>query len=174
MLRAGQNLEPRRTQRTRRKHVVIEDSHVQKSVPMYLFRKRAALVFPEDAVAVAGDEFVSPVAQGSRTDAENRCDGAPESAQGAKYGDYGIRAGFGLGAGGFNNVDGIELIGIEVVEESFGIVALQRGEPEASGGVALEDELHQAVAESADAVVEEDGIRENGHGRIIRRVAWCT
>jgi hypothetical protein len=43
---------------------------------------------------------------------------------------------------------------------------LQRGEAEDGIAIAAEDELDEAVAESADAVVEEDGRR---HGGAIRK-----
>jgi len=43
-------------------------------------------------------------------------------------------------------------------QDAGGEGALQRGEAEDSVGIAAEDELVQPVTESADAVVEEDGV----------------
>ena len=45
-------------------------------------------------------------------------------------------------------------------------ITLQRGKVEATAGIALKDELQQAVAEPANAVVENDWIR---HGVYLAR-----
>lgn len=69
-----------------------------------------------------------------------------------------------------DDVDGIEIAGIEVVagEDAGGEWALQRCETEDGMAVAAKDELNEAVAESADAVVEEDVRHVTGARRIKR------
>lgn len=59
------------------------------------------------------------------------------------------------------DVDCVEIGGTGAVagEDGSGKRALQRGEAEDGVAIAAEDELDKAVAECADAVVEEDGVR---------------
>ena len=68
-----------------------------------------------------------------------------------------------------DHVDRIQIGGVDGVadEDAGGGIALQRGETEDGIAIAAEDELDEAVAESADVVVEEDGV---GHGW----VTWKT
>jgi len=54
-------------------------------------------------------------------------------------------------------------------EDGRGERALHRGEAEDSVAIATEDELDEAAAERADAVVEEDGV---GHGT-AKTLAFC-
>jgi|SRR5271170_1257110 len=60
-----------------------------------------------------------------------------------------------------NYIDGIESgrAGAVAGEDGHGERALQRGEAEDGIAIAAEDESDKAVAESADAVVEKDGVR---------------
>jgi hypothetical protein len=62
-----------------------------------------------------------------------------------------------------DDVDRIERVGAGAVlgEDAGSESALQRGETEDGVAVAAKDELDEAVAESADAVVKQDGM---GHG----------
>jgi hypothetical protein len=57
-------------------------------------------------------------------------------------------------------IDGVEIGGVGVVagQCAGGQRALQPGEPESCVAIAAEGELDEAVTESADAVVEEDGV----------------
>ena len=59
-----------------------------------------------------------------------------------------------------DDIDRIEVGGVGAVagEDAGGEWALQRGETEYGIVIAAENELDEAVAESADAVVEEDGV----------------
>jgi len=123
------------------------------------------IVAAEDAVAGAGYEAVGPVAEGAR-DGSDDCGEAPEAAELVK--DKNDSVGAGQQAlvseiGVHNDVDGIEVGGIRAVagQDAGRQRALQRGEAEDGVRIAAEDELDKAVAESADAVVEEDG---RGHG----------
>jgi len=62
-----------------------------------------------------------------------------------------------------DDVDCVEITGAGGVagEDGCGESALQRGETEEGIAVTAENDLDEAVAESADAVVEKDGV---GHG----------
>ena len=64
-----------------------------------------------------------------------------------------------------NRVDGVEAGGVGAVaaQNARSERALQRGETEDCPAIAVDYELDQAVAESADAVVEEDGAGQFGH-----------
>jgi len=60
-----------------------------------------------------------------------------------------------------DHVDRVEIGGINAVagEDAGGEGALQRGKTEGGIAIAAEDESDEAVAESADAVVDEDRVR---------------
>ena len=80
-----------------------------------------------------------------------------------QYEDDGVGPGEEMFAGEFmveDDVDGVESAGVDAaaVEDVGGERALQRGESEGGIGIATENELDETVAESADAVVEEDGM----------------
>lgn len=94
------------------------------------------------------------------------CGWAPRAFELAQGEEDGVRAGEEAFAREFvvqDDVDGVEVTGIRAVtgEGAGGERALQRGETENGVGIMAESELDEAVAESADAVVEEDGM---GHG----------
>jgi hypothetical protein len=59
-----------------------------------------------------------------------------------------------------DDVNGIEVAGVGAVagEDACGERALQGGETEDGMAIAAENELDEAVAQSADSVVEEDGV----------------
>jgi len=139
---------------------------VQKPVPVFFFRKRADIVFAEDAVAVAGNDVVSPVAQRFGQGSQEKAYSAPESSQFSEHGDDGIGAGGGALAGFFYEVHRIQIVRVETVlpQDSGGEVALQRGETEVGVEIAFQDELYEAVAEAADAVIKEDRIGGISHG----------
>jgi len=68
-----------------------------------------------------------------------------------------------------DEIDRVKVTGVDTVaDEDVGCEgALQGGEPENGISIAAEDELDEAVAESADTVVEED----RRHGFVSKTVA---
>ena len=71
------------------------------------------------------------------------------------------------------DVDRIQIVGVGIVAGEYGggETALERCKTEDGVVVAAENELNETVAESADAVVEEDGA---GHGWVTSKtLATC-
>ncbi len=84
-----------------------------------------------------------------------------------QYEDHGIGASGDPFTGLFDDIQRVQILGIKAVrfQDAGGIVALQRGEAKMSAAIALEDKLHQAVTEAANAVVEKDRIGGIWHAR---------
>jgi hypothetical protein len=137
--------------------------YIQKTAACLRGRDWAGIVAAEDAVAGAGDEIVSPVANGTRDEAEDESGEAPRAAELFKHKEDRVRARqkrfVGLAAVD-HNICGVEIgwIGAVTGEDASCERALQRGEAKVRRAVVAKNELNVAVAESADAVVEEDGV----------------
>lgn len=118
----------------------------------------------EEAVAVAGNFVVSGFAEEFGKSLQKRCCEIPGSAELLQYEQS--RTGTREQAFIFrfvveDNINRIQIARIYAVarEDASGEIALQRSEVEGLFAVAAKNELDEAVAESADTVVEEDGIR---------------
>ena len=135
---------------------------------MILFTGQCAYVeAAEDAVAAAGYGVVGRVAEEGGQELQEGCGWAPWASELLENEDDGVGAGEQRFVGEVmveDDVDGVAVGGVGTVagEDASGDGALQRGETENGVAIAAEDELDKAVAESADAVVEEDG----------RHVSW--
>ena len=115
----------------------------------------AGFVAAEPAVAVAGDEGVNGVSEGSGDEAKDG-EQAPGEAEEGGDGEGGVAADEDgvIGAG----VDeGVELVGVESIGEAdlATEIGLEGGEVEAGGVIVTEEELDAGGAESADAVEED-------------------
>jgi hypothetical protein len=148
--------------------------------------KNAGFGTAEDAVAAPGYGVVSRFPKESGHHLEKNCGYAPTTTESLQDEENGIgpgekifvRPSFGWVVHGWilahwirvdDDVDRIESVGAGAVlgEDAGSERALQRGETEDGVAIAAKDELDEAVAESADAVVEQDGM---GHGW----VTWKT
>ncbi len=110
----------------------------------------------EPAVAVAGDEGVNGVSEGSGDEAKDGEEAPGETEEGGD-GEGGVAADEDgvIGAG----VDeGVELFGVESIGEAdlATEIGLEGGEVEAGGVVVTEKELDAGGAEGADAVEEDE------------------
>jgi hypothetical protein len=128
---------------------------------MFGRRHYAGFVAAEDFITVAGDAVIDEIAQGFGKYAREDGDEAPETAklfQDEKRGVGAVEERFVRLIEIDHNVKSIEVCGIFFVagENVGGQIALQRGEAEDALRVAAENELIEAVAESADAVVEDE------------------
>ena len=131
--------------------------------------QRASVGAAEDAIAMAGDSVVSGVEEELGKESEHECGGVPRAAELGKHEERCGGAGeqefvclsvWTMGVRIDDDIDRIQMAGVKVVtgEDAGGEGALQRCETEDGIAVAANDELDEAVAESADAVVEEDGV----------------
>jgi hypothetical protein len=120
----------------------------------------------ENAVAVSRDQVVERVAEEPRDELQNECAGPPEASELFKDEDDCV----GSGEQGFireivvkDNVDRIQVSRVGAVsgQNALGERALERGKQKRTLAITAEGELDEVVAESADAIVEEDG---RGHG----------
>ena len=116
-----------------------------------------------------GDGVVGAIAEQFGQELHEESESAPESSKLLQDEDGRSGAGEQRFVGQFmveHDVDGVEVGGAGAVPEkdagSEG--ALQRGETEDRFAIAAEDKLDETVAQSADAVVEKDGV---GHERAI-------
>jgi hypothetical protein len=122
---------------------------------------------------MAGDSVVSGVEEELGKESEYECGSVPRAAELGKHEESGGGAGeqefvclfvcvsvWTMGVRIDDDVDRIQMAGVKVVtgEDAGGKGALQRCETESGIAVAAKDELDEAVAESADAVVEEDRV----------------
>jgi hypothetical protein len=115
---------------------------------------------------VAGDGVVDGVADRFRQELEQKGDSATARANLLEYKQDGIGAGEEkfrrhLRIRVDDEIDGVEIARIEVVagEKAGGQSALQGSEAELALVITTEDELDEAIAQAADAVVKEDGAR---------------
>ena len=97
---------------------------------------------------------------------EEEAEKLPESAKAFEDKDDGVGAREETFVGKFvieDDVDSVKVLGIGTVtgQDARGERTLQRGEPKDGVKITAQDELIQPIAESADAVVEDDGV---GHG----------
>jgi hypothetical protein len=128
--------------------------------------ERAGVEFAEDRVAIAGNKVVEGVAKGAREEVPERTANAPGASEFTEDVGDSIGAGdelFVRFLGPHYDVKRVEILGAGSValEDASGEGALERGEAEEIVAIVAEGELDESVAESADAVVEEDGVR--GH-----------
>lgn len=128
--------------------------------------QRAGFKAAEDSVTVAGDGVVDGVADRFRQELEQKGDSATARANLLEYKQDGIGAGEEkfrrhLRIRVDDEIDGVEIARIEVVagEKAGGQSALQGSEAELALVITTEDELDEAIAQAADAVVKEDGAR---------------
>ena len=150
----------------------LGESHFQKPISIFCFGQKAAVALAEDAVAVAGNHFVSPVAKPPGDDSQQGCRNGPMSTYLSQYGNDGVGAHRNPFLGPtavFDEVYGIQIAGIEAMtlKDSAREIALQGGEAETTVGIALQAELDQTVAESANSIVDKDRIGRiscHGHG----------
>ena len=121
----------------------------------------------EKAVTVAGYDVVSRVAEDFGQELQEECGGSPEAWELLQDEEDGVGAGEQTFVGELvveGDIDRVENARIDAVagEDGGGERALQRRETEDGIAIAAKNELDEAVAESAAAVVEEDGV---GHAR---------
>ncbi|HWX92861.1 MAG TPA: hypothetical protein VNY29_09535 [Terriglobales bacterium] len=139
---------------------------VEESVALAGIGPGAGVELAEDLVAIAGNDLVQDIANHPR-----QCF-PEETTNAAGPSEFAQDVGHGIGAreesflGLLVVRDDVERVEIDSVgsmtsENLSGERALQRGEAEEILAIMLEGELDEAVAESAKAVVEEDGVR--GH-----------
>jgi hypothetical protein len=118
---------------------------------------------------MAGDSVVGGVSEEFGKESEHECGGVPRAAELGKHEESGVGAGeqefvclsvWTMGVRIDDDVDRIQMAGVKVVtgEDAGGKGALQRCETEDGIAVPAKDELDEAVAQSADAVVEEDRV----------------
>jgi hypothetical protein len=139
---------------------------IEETVADVFARERANVVAPEDTIAVVGNDAVSRVAKRAWKPRQQAARETPEGAELAEDEANGVGARtqqFVRLAVVDDHVDRVEIGGIYAVpsEDFSGEVALQRGELKDGAVIAAKNELDEAVAESADTVVQEDGV---GHG----------
>src|SRR5580692_1839039 len=141
-------------------------SHIQETIAIFGGRQHAGFEATEDAVAIAGDYAVSPIAEEAGLELRHETQEAPEAPELLEDEDCGVGTSqqvfIGL-IGVDDDINGVEISGVRPAprKDARGQGTLQRSEAENSCGIAAQDELVQAVAESADAVVKQDGV---GHG----------
>jgi hypothetical protein len=101
--------------------------HIEKSVPIFRVWQWAALIFPEDAVAVTGHYTISPVAQPFRKNAHCGRDDAPKASQFTQYGNHNIGTSGESFARFLHDVHRVEVMGIEAVtlQDAGSVDALQ-------------------------------------------------
>jgi hypothetical protein len=143
--------------------------YIQKTATRFRVGKNAGFGAAEDLVAVPGDEMVSLIADNAGKDPESKAEESPASAEPLKGEKDCVGARQQVLIRQFviqHDVDRVEIAGIPsmAIKDAGGKSALQRGKTKAVLRVALQDELDEAVAEAADAVVEEDGEHDR-HGR---------
>ena len=139
---------------------------VEESVALAGIGQRADIELAEDLVAIAGNNLVQDVANHPRQYSPEETTNAPAPSEFAEDVGHGIGAGDESFLGLLVVRDDVERLEIDSIgsittENLSGERALQRGEAEEILAIMLEGELDEAVAESAKAVVEEDGVR--GH-----------
>jgi hypothetical protein len=122
----------------------------------------------EEAVAVASYGVVGRVAEKFWDQLQQGCNWGPRACELLQDEEDGVGAGEEEFVGKSiveDNIDRVEVAGVGPVagEDAGDESALQRGETEERIAIAAENELDQAIAESANAVVEEDGV---GHAYI--------
>jgi len=140
---------------------------------IYVTQHCADVGASENAVAMAGDSVVGKVSQESGNHGQGSCQRAPWDCKLAKYIKHSGGAREQILAGKFGVEDEVDRVKVGRLNAVAGQNAgcdgtLQRGETKDAIAVAAQDELDEAVAESADAVVEEDGM----HG-ILTTLAPC-
>jgi hypothetical protein len=116
----------------------------------------AGFVAAEPAVAVAGDEGVNGVAEGSGDEAKDGEEAPGETEEGGD-GEGGVTADEdGLIGAGVD--EGVELVGVEAIGQAdlTTEIGLEGGEVEAGGVIVTEEELDAGGAEGADAVEEDE------------------
>jgi hypothetical protein len=143
---------------------------VEEAVTILIAGQCANFGAAEDCVTVAGYDVVGGVAEEFGQELQKGCAGPPETWELFQDEDGGGGAGEQIFAGEFvvdRDVDGVESGGVGSVtrEDGGSKGALQRGEAEDIIVIAAENELDEAVAESADAVVENDGVLAHVAGR---------
>jgi hypothetical protein len=146
-------------------HLIVA---VEKAVAILLAGHGAYFGAAEEAVAVAGYDVVSRIAQERRHKLHKKCEQRPRARELFQDEEDSIGAGEQMFVGEFvveDDVNCVEITGAGGVagEDGCGESALQRGETEDGVAVTAENELDEAAAESADAVVEKDGV---GHRRV--------
>src|ERR1700719_3299679 len=132
---------------------------VEKAAAILLAGHGADFGAAENCVAVAGYDIVGGITQEPGHRLQNECSGTTRAWELFQGEEDGIGAGEQMFVGEFvvdDDVNCVEIDGAGGVagEDGCGESALQRGED----GVAVtaENELDEAVAESADAVIEKD------------------
>ena len=140
---------------------------VEKAAAILIAGQWAGIEAAEEAIAAAGYDVVSLIAEGFGQELQEKRRKTAEASELAQDISGCIGAGKQALIGEFeieDDVDGIEVVRVGgVASEDTGCErALQGSKTENCVAIAAEDELDEAVAESADAVVEKDGV---GHGR---------
>jgi len=136
---------------------------VKKLAAVFFVGNRASVVLAEDAVTTSHDEIVFPISQPAGQHSQRDTQDIPSSAEFSQ--DYHGSVGLGcealvrLGVVEYN-VHSVEIRGSRVVAPQYRgrEVALQGGKAETILRIMLQNEMDEAVAEDADAVVENDGV----------------
>ena len=130
--------------------------------------QRTLLVLSKDSIAAASDKPVEAFAQEKRGELCDR-ENFPDPAQPADC----PQSRLGTGKGAFRRLakvrehhDRVEIIWLQTVtaQESLRQLALQRREPKLITTIMSQQERHQPIAESANAVVEDKSLTGRGHG----------
>ena len=138
-------------------------SKVEKFAAVSFVWNLAGLEFAKKLITVARDQVVGFVSEPARQQLHDRGDSAPDSAQFCEYLNRSVGAGCQTFVGlriVQQQVHRIQSLWVDSVslEDIARELTLQSGKPEAVGLVALEDKLIEAIAESANTVIEDDRI----------------
>lgn len=148
---------------------------VEEAAAILITRQCAGVGAAKNAIAAAGDGIVGRIAEKPGQKLQEEGGWAPEASELLEDEEGGVGAGEQRFVGEIvveDYVDRVQIGGVDAVagEDAGGGSALQRGETEDGMAVAAKDELDEAVAKSADAVVEEDGVR---HASRKTLAAWA-
>ena len=132
-------------------------------MPIFGIGRWTRFAFAKNAITVAGDQIVSPFAKTPREQAQKSCPYPPSAAQLIEHFRGSIISGEKALARLVqveHQIKSVQIIWIAVVPPKYiaSKIALQGSKAEAVLLVVLQDELHHTIAQSADAVVENDRV----------------
>src|SRR5580658_488279 len=136
---------------------------VEKLAAVFFRRDRARVVLPEGAVPIPCDQVVAPSSQRQGKHAQRSAQSSPTSAQFPQHRNGGVgprRDPLFPQAAIDYHVHGVEVFGrCAMASQELGSkITLQGGETEAVLRIMLQHELNQPVAETADAIIENNRI----------------
>ncbi len=144
------------------------------------FWQGTRVIFPENAIPMAGNNLICEISQGTWHDREARRQNSPEATQLTKNTDR-------SGGPGEHLLARLTKIGYKThtlqghaispvfFQELASKFTLQRGKSEAIAPIPLQDELHHPIAESAYSIVENDRVGSPAHvGKLLYSLWLCT